>query len=365
MRQLDRSLLAVVAQLLSLTNRHRGLPVAPERVGIIQPTAIGDTLIASGAVAAIAERYPTARVVVFHGANNAPAVGMIASRPESVLCDFSRPDRALRALRAARLDLTVDLTPWPNLTAILARLSAPCAVGFAPADGIRGKLFDLAIPHRGDRHELENLAAMARAFGATDNYSMQIRTKDCAMASELPLDRLVLCQLSAGGSRAAEKAWPVEYWATLCSRLIDAGYVPAFTGIANDQKAVDALCAQLGASAKATISLCGKIPLAELGDLMRQARAVVSVDTSVLHLAGAVDARVFGLHGPTRSQRWGARSTNGRGFDSPHPDAGYIIYGTETHPRAMEIMKALTPDIVLPAVCEAERPGRYVEPALV
>ncbi|MBP1862016.1 glycosyltransferase family 9 protein [Rhizobium herbae] len=365
MRQLDRSLLAAMVRVLSLTNRRRSLPVAPERVGVIQPTAIGDTLIASGAVAAIAERYPAARVIVFHGANNAPAVGMIASRPDSVLCDFSRPDRALRALRAGRLDLTVDLTPWPNLTAILARLSAPCTIGFAPADAIRGKLFDVAVPHSGDRHELENLAAMARVFGAADDYSMQIRTKDCAMASELPLDRLVLCQLSAGGSRAAEKAWPLEYWAALCSRLIDAGYVPAFTGVAGDQKVVDALCALLGTAAKATISLCGKIPFAELGDLMRRAHAVVTVDTSVLHLAGAVDARVFGLHGPTRSRRWGARSTNGQGFDSPHPDAGYIAYGTETHPRAMEIMKALTPDIVLPAVCEAARSVSHVEPTLV
>lgn len=360
MRQLDRSLLAAVAQALSLTNRQRDLPVSPERVGVIQPTAIGDTLIGSGAVAAISERYPAARVSVFHGPNNAPAVGMIASNPQAVLCDFSRPDRAFRSLRAARLDLAVDLTPWPNLTAILARLSAPCAVGFAPAGAIRGKLFDVAVPHRGDRHELENLAAMARVFGVTESYDVRIHVKDCAMAPELPLDRLVLCQLSAGGSRAAEKAWPLEYWAALCLRLIDAGFVPAFTGVASDQKEVDMLCAQLGASAKATISLCGKIPFEELGDLMRRSRAVVTVDTSVLHLAGAVDARVFGLHGPTRSWRWGARSAHGQGFDSPHPDAGYISYGTETHPRAMAIMKALTPDIVLPAICEAGRSAGHV-----
>lgn len=352
MRRLDRSALAALAQVLSLANRQRGLPAAPERIGIIQPTAIGDTLIGSGAVAAVSARYPAARVSVFHGANNAPAVGMIASGPEPVLCNFSRPGTTLRQLRAARLDLVIDLTPWPNLTAILARLSAPCAVGFAPAGAVRGKLFDIAIPHRGDRHELENLAAMAKVFGGTGTYRAQITVKDCAMASTLPLDRLVLCQLSAGGSRAAEKAWPLEYWAILCQRLIDAGFVPAFTGIAGDQKVVDALWEHLGSAAASTISLCGKIPFAELGDLMRRCRAVVSVDTSILHLAGAVDARVLGLHGPTRSWRWGALSAQGKGLDSPHPDAGYISYGTETHPRAMAVMKALTPDIVLPVMFE-------------
>lgn len=363
MRQVDRSFLAVAAKGLSLWNHKRPLPVAPKRIGIIQPTAIGDTLIASGTVAAIADRYPQARVLVFHGSNNAPAVRMIASPLEPVLCNFSRPDSALRMLRGARLDLVVDLTPWPNLTAILARLSAPCAVGFTPANATRGKLFDVAVPHGGDRHELDNLAAMGRVFGAIDDYRMQVRVEDCTVGSELPLDRLVVCQLSAGGSRAAEKAWPIEYWAALCSRLIAAGFVPAFTGIANDQKAVDTLLSQLGPAAAATISLCGKIPLAQLGDLLRRARMVVSVDTSVLHLAGAVGARVFGLHGPTRSARWGARSALATGLDSPHPDAGYIIYGTETHAQSMEIMRALTPDLVVPAICVTERSVTHAQTA--
>ncbi len=352
MRWLDRSLLAAVARVLAVANRHHSLPQAPRRIGIIQPTAIGDTLIASGAVTAIAGRYPEADLFIFHGANNAHAVGLIAAPLTAIRCNFSRPQRALRTLRAARLDLVVDQTPWPNLTAILARLSAPCAVGFAPEGSARGMLFDVAVPHRGERHELENLAAMARVFGARGRYRMDLQGTECALARELPLDRLVLCQLSAGGTRAAEKAWPLDYWVVLCCKLIDLGYVPAFTGVDADQKVVDALCVQLGPYAASTISLCGKIPLSELGDLLRRAYAVVSVDTSVLHLAGAVDARVFGLHGPTRSRRWGARSARGQNFDSPHPDAGYIVYGTETHPSAMDVMRGVTPDLVLPVVCE-------------
>ncbi|WP_426230650.1 glycosyltransferase family 9 protein [Pararhizobium sp. DWP3-4] len=365
MRWLDRSLLAAAARVLATANRHRSLPVSPSRIGIIQPSAIGDTLIASGAVTAIADRYPQATLFIFHGENNAPAVGMIAAPLTAIRCDFSRPHRALRMLRTARLDLVIDLTPWPNLTAILARLSATCTVGFAPEGSVRGGLFDVAVPHRGERHELENLAAMARVFGAIGKYRMELRSTECALARELPLERLVVCQLSAGGTRAAEKAWPLDYWAALCRKLIDLGYTPAFTGVDADQRTVDELSAQLGLYAASTISLCGKIPLSELGDLLRRAYAVVSVDTSVLHLAGAVDARVFGLHGPTRSWRWGARSARGYSFDSPHPDAGFIVYGTETHPSGMDIMKALAPEVVLPVLCEHKtwKEGR-LEPVL-
>jgi len=354
MRLLDRSLLAQTVRGLNLLNRHRGLPEAPERIGVIQPTAIGDTLLSSGVVSAIAARYPYARLRIFHGANNGAAVRMLAACPEPVPTDFSRPDLALRALRAANLDLVIDLTPWPNLTAILARLSAPCAVGFAPPGKVRGKIFDIAIPHQGDRHELDNLAAMAQVFGTGDGYRMRLKVDECSVAAALPLDRLVICHLTAGGSRAEEKAWPMEYWAILCTDLIDAGYVPAFTGSPVDRKVIDQLQARLGNLADSTLNLCGKVPFTELGDLLRRAYAVVSIDTSVLHLAGAVDARIIGLHGPTRSWRWGARSPYGIGIDSPHPDAGYIVYGAEVHPQGMEIMRALTPDMVLPVLLGME-----------
>jgi ADP-heptose:LPS heptosyltransferase len=366
MRRLDKSVLAAAAFSVSAMNRGRPLPEAPDRVGIIQPTAIGDTIIASGAVAAIAVRYPEAVVSVFHGPNNAPAVAMIDAGVVSVPCDFSSPGKALATLRQAKLDLVVDMTPWTNLTAVIARLSAPCAVGFAPGGAARGKVFDIAVPHAGNRHEIENLADLAGVFRPRgEPYAMRIRSKKSPLADTLPIDRLVLCQLCAGGSRAAEKAWPLEHWAAFCSKLIDRGYVPAFTGVAGNQATVDQLLAMLGPLAASTHSLCGKLPLAELGDLLARAHAVVSVDTSILHLASAVNARVFGLHGPTRSVRWGSRSSRGQSFDSPHPDAGYIIYGMEQHPRAMDVMKALKPDAVVEAVAKVERRIEHDELAIV
>jgi ADP-heptose:LPS heptosyltransferase len=360
MRSVDGSLLAGAAGILSLMNRRRSLPIAPERIGIIQPTAIGDLLIGSGAIAAIAEHYPDARLTVFHGASNAAAVRLVDAELTSTLCDFSSPGRALATLRSSKLDLLVDLTPWVNLTAILARLSSPCVVGFAPPGAARGSLFDVAVPHRSDRHELANLAEMAKIFGAAEDYRMRIRFVSSLAVSELPLDRLVVCHLSPGGSRASEKAWPLQHWAVLCTELVGAGYVPAFTGLLDDQATIDELRARLGAVAQRTISLCGRIPFTELGDLLRRARLVVSVDTSVLHLAGAVGANVIGLHGPTRSWRWGARSLKACGLDSPHPDAGYISYGFETNPRAPEIMAALVPASVVNAAFDALRQGEVL-----
>ncbi|SFA79106.1 Glycosyltransferase family 9 (heptosyltransferase) [Rhizobium sp. NFR07] len=349
MRILDQTLLAYAARGLALFNKRRGLPEAPKRIGIIQPSAIGDMLLSSGVISAVRQRYPEARVLLFHGSNNAPAARMLEASVEPVLCNFSRPDKAWRQLSAARLDLVVDLTPWPNLTAMLARVSASCAVGFAP-NPARGRVFDIAVDHSGRRHELDNLASMARIFDVHGEYAMRLRTDHCVVADSLPLDRLVVCHIAAGGRRAGEKAWPKEHWISLCRQLVRLGYMPGFTGSAADGLLVEQLRAELGDDANATLSLCGKIPLAEMGDLLRRARLVVSIDTSVLHLASAVGARIIGLHGPTRSFRWGPVGPQAIGLDSPHTAAGYIVYGTETHPEAPEVMRALKPETVLDTI---------------
>jgi ADP-heptose:LPS heptosyltransferase len=355
MRILDQTLLAQAVRMLTWFNRHRELPDVPQRIGIIQPSAIGDMLLSSGVVSAIRQRYPEARLLLFHGANNAPAAWMLEAAVEPVLCSFSRPDRAWRQLSAARLDLVVDLTPWPNLTATLARLSAPCAVGFAPSPA-RGGVFDIAVEHSGGRHELDNLAAMARVFSMEGDYRMRLRTERCVLADSLPLDRLIICHVAAGGRRAGEKAWPGEYWISLCRQLTKFGYLPAFTGTAADQPMVEHLRAEIGADV--TLSLCGKVPLSEMGDLLQRAALVVSIDTSVLHLASAAGARLVGLHGPTRSSRWGPVGPQALGLDSPHPAAGYIVYGTETHLEAADVMRALTPEMVLAAILNSMADAR-------
>jgi ADP-heptose:LPS heptosyltransferase len=259
-------------------------------------------------------------------------------------------------LRSANLDLIVDQVPWANLTALYARLCAPVTVGFAPGGALRARLFDIPVPHLTTRHESQNHAAMAALFGHAGPYRMAIATSPCRLVAELPLDRLVLFHMSAGGSRASEKAWPLAHWAALARHLTDAGYVVGFTGLEQDNRAAEVVARQAKVD---FISLCGKLPLDQLGDLLTHVRLLVTVDTSVAHLAGAVDAPVLALYGPTRSWRWGPLTVRGRAIDSPHPDAGYITYGFEWSPSGGQVMSALTVDAVVEAACAMLKEGEY------
>lgn len=335
----------IAARLLGpLLNRRRALPERAERIAIIQPTAIGDTIIGSGCIEAIARRYPSAALTVLHGVNNGPAVKMLRTSVTGVKTGFSNPVTALRSLRAIEPDLVVDLTPWPYLTALCARLAAPVSVGFVPAGSSRGRFFDITVPHRSDRHETGNLAEMAALFDAAPYEMGVVRAAHC-LPDRLDGKPLILCHMSAGGSRAIDKAWPEANWIDLAKRLITAGYHIGFTGVPADSLRVDAVIAALGSPSEA-VSLTGKLSLAELADLLAVTPLLITVDTGVLHIAAAVGGRSLGLHGPTRAARWGSLASRARGLDSPHPAAGYISYGFETAAEGSQTMAAITVDMV-------------------
>jgi len=346
-RTLDQALGGVAATVLA--RRPRPMPEAPSTILLIQPTAIGDTLISSGAVAAIAERFPGAELVMAHGPNNKLAVKMLSAPVRPVEIGFANPLKAMRAMRALGAEMVIDLTPWPYATALCARLSGVWSAGFAPAINRRGRLFDRAVEHRTDRHEIANLRALAVALGAEGECRMSIARPATTPPGGLDADRLVLAHVSAGGARAAAKGWPVEHWVELVRGLASDGWQVGFTGVPADAAAVDPILAAAGLPETSAFSLCGKLSLAELADLLAVTPLLVSVDTGVLHLSAAVEGRAIGLHGPTRAQRWGSVSRRAHGIDAPHPAGGFINYGWEEHDEAGAIMATLRPETVLAA----------------
>lgn len=338
-RSLDRIVGIPLLALLGALRRRKELPVDPRRIGIIMPTAIGDTILGSGVVWSLSRRYPSAELIVFHGPTNASAVQIIDAPLRCVPCHFTRPLAAIRSLGKERLDMVVDLTPWARATAICARLAAPVVIGFDAVGQKRAAAFDIEIAHRCDRHEFENYAELARLFGVT-RYRTRIVTQRFTVPRDLDVDRLVICHVVAGGSRAAEKAWLDENWSRLIRILVADGWQVALTGVASDGQKAQAILDASGVSPPEVLSLCGRLFLSQLADLLRRARLLITIDTGVLHLGSAVEANIVALHGPTRSARWGARNAGAASLDSPHPDAGYILFGYEAHPRGGDTMRA-------------------------
>lgn len=345
-RFLDRHAGIPLLKLLSLFRRRRPLPANPRRIGIVQPIAIGDMILNSGVLLVLKRLYPSCEIHVFHSQMNAGAVAMLPLPLVSHVCDFKNILDTVAKIRSAKLDAFVDLTTWPRLTALYARLSGAVSVGFDSPGQHRGAAFDVRVPHSPDLHETQNLRAIAQAFGACPDYPVGL-CKDFPQPDMLlPYDRLVLCHVMPGGTRGVERAWPADYWAELTRRLTGAGYIVAFTGTAREADITAEVLGRTAVSEALAFSLCGKLNLDELGYVLSNSRLLITVDTGVLHLGSVLNIPLIGLHGPSRSARWGARSSRSVSLDSPHQRGGYANFGFETRPWAAEIMPLLTVDMV-------------------
>ena len=317
------------------------------RIGLIQPTAIGDLIIASGLIAHVRARFPGAEVYLLHGPSNGAALDLLEPGIIGHTIDFTKPVAALKHIRSLGLDILVDLVPWSMATALICRFSgAPLTLGFSAPGKFRHFLFAQVAEHSCHVHQSQNFEALASCFGRVDHYAYRLRKSFPTPDIWLPYDRLVVCHIRPGGSQARAKAWPMDHWVDLASRLCEAGYAIAFSGSASDQPEVESVIAQVESPGRQCFSLAGRVSLPEFCFILQHALIAISVDTSPLHLASALGLPVVGIHGPTLSHRWGAISPNSRSIDASHPAAGYIQFGFESHPQAEEIMQSISVDEV-------------------
>ncbi len=347
-RRLDRWLGKPLVRLGAQLKPRRRLPASAAQIVLLQPTAIGDTVIASGIPAAILKRYPGASLHILHGASNAAAVAMIDAPFTAHRIDFRRPGKVLSALRRIKPDLVIDLTPWPRLTALCAMASGAVTVGYDSEGQGRGRAFDIPVRHRSDRHEIDNARTMAAVFDPVGVYRPLLKTPGEKPPFALPFDRLVLFHTTCGGSRRRDRAWTAANWVELARRLGEDGYIIGFTGTEAEIEEVSPI-QRLAAEGAPSLLLAGALTVEQLAYVLGASRGLVSLDTGVVHLASSVNAPVVGLYGPARAARWGPWASRGVGVDSPHPAAGFSSFGFETSPGRPPIMEAITVDAVYAA----------------
>ena len=100
----------------------------------------------------------------------------------------------------------------------------------------------------------------------------------------------------APGAAHATKRWPLEHWHGLVQRIQAAGFDVVLVGGRGDVAVGDALAANAGSG---VANAAGQFGLQGTGAMLQRARALVSGDTGVMHMATAVETPVVALFGPT------------------------------------------------------------------
>ena len=328
----------------SLFRRPRPRPPEIARLGILKTNAIGDTILLSAVIRDLRRALPHTQIVLFVGPANAAAAGLVDG-VKVVALPLTRPPRAMRAVRAERVDVMLDFGAWPRLNAVLAATSgARYTVGFRTSGQGRHYCYDLGVDHSAAVHELENYRALARAFGVE---STSLPAFEPTASTELPAGPYVVFHLWPGGYRSELKEWPWASWRELADRVGQNGTMIVLTGAPADRERTGAVAADLGG-----VNAAGDYTFTQLVDVLAGSECVVSVNTGVMHLAAAAGAPTVGLNGPTAAHRWGPLGARAASVNSSYAGCGFLNLGSEYRGHREDCMAGISVDDVVAAMAE-------------
>lgn len=288
------------------------------RIVVFCPNPIGDAVMATPALRALRETYPTATIDAVMRPMVELTLDGVPWIDRRIRFDPRSKERSLRglalvrALRAQRYDLAVLFTNSFR-TGLLAWLGGVRRrVGYARS-GRSGLLTDRLEPERDSDGRfvptpaVESYLNVVRRIGCgvTSNRLELVETDterrlgDRAWAElGLPDDGSVVC-FNTGGAYGPAKSWPVEHFASLARRLAsEAGrHVLVICG-PSERDAARAIAN--GANHSNVVSLANHAPSIGLSkSCIRRSALLVTTDSGPRHIATAFRIPVVTLFGPT------------------------------------------------------------------
>jgi heptosyltransferase III len=349
LRRLDALLGVPVLLGISAFRTRRALPRRIDSVGLLRTSCIGDTVLLSAIAADLQSALPRAKLLFFAGNTNFEAARLFLHDEQVRRIPVTSPFRAAQTLRLESLDVLLDFGPWPRIDALIAALAgARCTIGFKTPGQLRHFCYDVAVSHSREVHELNNYRNLTSALGIRTTHSPRLMVEG---PPPLEFDKYLVFHLWAGGYLSKVREWPIEGWMQLAEYAGRHDYQIVLTGARSDSEANNYLLKQIARKAN-VFNVAGRFNLFQTARLLLHARAVVSINTGIMHLAAALGVPTVGLNGPTSIRRWGAIGPNVRNVTPEVSDCGYLHLGFEYKGQRLDCMQQITVDSVWQALQE-------------
>lgn len=304
---------------------------------IVRLGALGDVVHAMPVVAALREAWPTASVGWLVQAPYADLVSCVQGVTRVHAVEGKVDVSALRAVRAVRYDVCLDLQGLVK-SAAYARLSgARRVIGFSKGlarESLATLAYGETTGHAGG-HVIEKNLSVLSVLGLRPVGVPRIHL-DLPPSHVLSSARALLggddvpFALVNPGAGWPNKRWPVERFGQLADRLHETLGLRTLVVWGPDEASLAAAVVRASASSAAVMA-----PQSSIVDVLTLARAaavVVAGDTGPLHLAAAIGAPIVGVYGPTPPERNGPWSPADR-WVSRHADCACVFKRRCTAPR--------------------------------
>lgn len=292
---------------------------------IIRPDHLGDNLLTTPSVCALADAFPKSRRVALVGAWAAPVMAAYEEVHQVLTLPFPGFTRApkgslsqpyimawnwARRVRALRAEVALIMRPdhwWGALLAYLAGI--PVRVGYDLPDV--APFLTRAIPYARGHVVRQCLRLVEPWTGVVSDEEVKYRFPQHADDQAYVQTLLETNGVKADapiivihpGAGTPLKRWEPTHWAMVADRL--AAHFRAtivFTGSDNEYPQI----ARIGSTMKNRgVSLAGDTNLSQLAALYNRALVVIGSDSGPLHLAAASGAPTVHLYGPADPDEFG------------------------------------------------------------
>ena len=335
----------------------RGLVAPPAARGpavlLVKTHALGDVLLTTPVIRALAKQRPDARIVYVTGRWSAPALRGNPHLTELIEVD----DRAIFGVGPRNLlllPLVARLRRWHFAGAIVFSASRSIQLlirsarpGMLAGYG-EGPLLDHSVPADilRDSYAVRAYGALLEPFGVSlDDLSLDAPSMEPAAAEDVRAflessTRRTAAFFCGGGRNPRDfvpaKRWAAERFAELGNRLGEQGWQILLLGAAVDADAAGEVQRSLRAR---HLNVCGRFSFAESGALLRHCRLTVTNDSAPLHLSYALAVPTVGLFGPSDPRLLMPRLPHCRAVKSSYscsPCYGNSLFSGCEMPRCMD-----------------------------
>ncbi|HEX6819511.1 MAG TPA: glycosyltransferase family 9 protein [Ktedonobacterales bacterium] len=355
------------------------LPTDPAHILVSLLLPIGDTLLATPALAALRRRFPWAKITAMVSHSNA---GILSDNPNIDQLVFvaergaesrvRRFARGLSDLRQNKFDLIITFSPVSSIVLRMAGLyRRPLRVEMPALWWLLGGHSSRYRNRHAVDHYLQAVMPVLDEEPSEEDRQPRIyltardRTAARVLLREAGLSpaNLLIAMHVGGEGFEGRKRWAPRRFAAVANHLIELFHAHILLIGGGDDAPLCDEVAGLIAPSKVTV-LAGRTSLKETAALIEMSAMFIGNDSCPLHIAAAVNTPSVGIFGPSNIQQFqpiGKRNYRQRMVHSNLPCAPcfhFIGNGAPWVPNtchSMACLKAITPEMVATAATELLR----------
>lgn len=292
----------------------------PQRILLIQLSAIGDTILTIPTIQAIRDRFPTAHLAMVASSINLQYLEGCPHIDQHIPCrleEMTKSPRNLIAfiigLRRQKFDWAIDFEHWPRLSALITYGSgASRRVGFRSEKQHRHYLFTDVVEHVPGQHEVVNFLKIARLLGCPSgetDLEVWLKREDWDWAREFfdemgidPNRPVIAIHPEAGRRGEPRRRYPQDKFVLVADALVERYNAQIIlTGAPSEIELSQQIALQ---TRSPCIVAAGKTHINQLAALFANVDFVICGNCGPMHLAAAAGTPVVALHGPTNPSQW-------------------------------------------------------------